>query len=170
MILPLASDPRMLESSGDALPRALASWTFSLVIVLGGVGCRTSTELAPIADAGEDVLVNPSDTVLLDASGSRDRDGEVAGYSWLVVSAPPGVSYELTGLAESQAEFTSEAEGTFLLALVVTDDSGLSSPPDLVTVQFSAENQPPVAVIEAGTEGVVGSEVHFDGSGSYDPE
>jgi hypothetical protein len=39
----------------------------------------------PIAAAGQDQIVNPGNTVVLDASGSYDQDGEIESYSWICV-------------------------------------------------------------------------------------
>ena len=45
-------------------------------------------EGTPIADAGEDQLVDFSSTVTLDGSSSYDTDGDLFGYSWSQISGP----------------------------------------------------------------------------------
>jgi len=42
---------------------------------------------APLADAGLDQRVPAGTTVYLDATGSRDPDGSVVGYEWVIEAA-----------------------------------------------------------------------------------
>ncbi len=66
----------------------------------------------PVADAGEDIVAAPGDTVTFDGTGSYDPDGEIVSYAW---------SNGLTGPAP---QTTYSSTGTYQVTLTVTDDEG----------------------------------------------
>ncbi|UCE39151.1 MAG: PQQ-binding-like beta-propeller repeat protein [Thermoplasmata archaeon] len=75
-------------------------------------------DIAPIADAGEDQIVNPGETVLLDASGSSDNI-KIVSYTWSFEEN--GEPVTLSG-KNTQYEFTKA--GTYTITLTVTDSGG----------------------------------------------
>ena len=81
----------------------------------------------PVANAGADRTVEEGSTVVLDASGSQDADGDVASYVW---SQDAGPSVALADANTAQASFTApdvadDTELTF--SVTVTDDDGAAS-------------------------------------------
>jgi hypothetical protein len=63
------------------------------ICIFGGCDLLTQSEngnYKPIANAGEDQIVNFGDTVQLDGSGSRDKDGNTLAYLWSFISTPEG--------------------------------------------------------------------------------
>jgi rhodanese-related sulfurtransferase len=124
----------------------------------------------PVADAGQFQSVAAGTVVVLDGSGSTDRDNGIVSYQWIQTSGPEA---ELTDSTSKTALFTApepdtdEAELAF--TLTVTDKGGLSDEAQ-ISVQVIRNNKPPVA--DAGPRQEV-SETHtvqLDGSGSQDPD
>ncbi|WP_277484384.1 PKD domain-containing protein [Catalinimonas alkaloidigena] len=84
--------------------------------------CSSGGNQAPLADAGEDVMVvdsddNGTESVVLDGSGSSD-DGTIVSYSWSDGSTVVG----------TEANITVDAPvGTTLYTLTVTDNEGVEA-------------------------------------------
>ena len=128
----------------------------------------------PVADAGVNQTVASGAMVELDGSGSLDRDGTVASYSWTRTGGTGDEAVDLTGANTAQLNFTVETlepdadDVTHVFSLTVTDDEGVESEADTVTVTVTAKNAPPVA--NAGDDLTVasGATVELDGQGSTD--
>ena len=60
----------------------------------------------------------------LDASSSKDKDIEPLTYTWQVLTAPEGASWQFD--SASEIEFIGNLPGTYLVALTVTDPHGKS--------------------------------------------
>ena len=102
-------------------------------------GAETSPDLSPIADAGSPrTFTSPEDGVL-DASASRQLDGErmldrtATGslqYDWSVASRPPGQTSDpvIDDQDGRQTTFGTRglAEGTYTFQVLVTNDDGLT--------------------------------------------
>jgi uncharacterized repeat protein (TIGR01451 family) len=86
--------------------------------------------VAPIADGGADLTIDAEQTVTLDASNSRDPNGDPISFSWRQVEGP---SIELDESFSLRLEFLPTLAGTYTFELTVTDDKGLQST-DNVTV------------------------------------
>ncbi|QTA85729.1 PKD domain-containing protein [Desulfonema magnum] len=123
----------------------------------------------PIADAGDTYRAAVGEEVLLDGSGSSDRDGQLIEFKWDF-----GDGTQETENCEVRLETCGKIShrydnpGRYQVTLTVKDDSGSSSDTDqdnaLVIV-----NAPPAA--NAGPDQwVTSSEVQFDGTGSADPD
>ena len=101
--------------------------------------------LTPIANAGPDQTVVSGATVELDGSGSRDDDGEIAGYTWFgaVGSPPPLTDVPGTG-NEGKRTLTAPTLNVgdppvkFSYGLRVEDDDGAVSEADLVEITVTA--------------------------------
>jgi len=99
-------------------------------IGLAGVGPATAADSGaepsntpPLAEAGLDREVRAGATVWLDATGSRDPDGEIAGYEW-TITAPNGTTFT-PGCADcGRTEFVPAREGRYNVTVTVTDDDG----------------------------------------------
>ncbi|MDP6935535.1 MAG: PKD domain-containing protein, partial [Myxococcota bacterium] len=153
---PLSADPR---SAG-----------LLLAVGLGLGGCTLEEGIAPIADAGGDQVVAVGDVVVLDGSGSSDTDGTVSTYAWSTVSVPSGAQYDLEGLTDAELRLTVSDPGSYTFALLVEDNQGNQSTPDLVTVEAQADDELPVAILADVDSAATGQVLTLDGSDSYDPE
>ncbi len=95
---------------------------------------RASSNLPPIADAGEDQQVAQGSLVVLDGSGSSDPDGDVFDlrYHWSIGRVPGG-TVALSDTAAVQPSFVAELPGEYVFGLSVSDGS-LTSLQDVVTI------------------------------------
>lgn len=115
----------------------------------------------PVADAGQDLVAAPGQTVTLDATGSIDPDGAIRETLWTL---PDG-----TALTGDRVETSFDTPGLYPVAMEVRDDfaSGAASDFDEVLVRVNA---PPVAVIGPDLLVEPGVPVVFSGLNSYDPD
>lgn len=129
-----------------------------------------STNLAPVADAGDDQTVRPDDLVNLDGTASSDTDENYPlSYAWEIIIQPAGSSATLSDADTSTPSFTVDADGDYTIQLVVTDALGAESEPGTVVV--STVNSKPVA--HAGDDQFLDaapSTIQLDGSQSFDPD
>ncbi|MEV0608140.1 PKD domain-containing protein [Polymorphospora rubra] len=98
----------------------------------------TSTNTAPVANAGPDQTVQPGALVELDGTASVDPDGTIVAYAWTQTSGP---TTALSDPTSAQPTLTAPADiaGTVLVyGLVVTDDRGGASPQDTVRITVGA--------------------------------
>ena len=125
----------------------------------------TTTNVAPVADAGLDQTVLTGDTVILDGSGSGDDDSDPLTYSWSITSAPAGSTTTITNPTDVNPSFVVDVFGDYVLQLIVNDGT-VNSAPD--TVVISTSNSRPVS--DAGPDQTVAPAaiVQLDGSGSFD--
>lgn len=76
----------------------------------------------PVANAGEDQMVDPGVEVTLDGTGSTDPDGTIAGFLWEQIS---GETVSLSDYEEAVVTFTApEVNTTMIFRLTVFDDQG----------------------------------------------
>ena len=116
----------------------------------------------PIAAAGQDQIVNPGNTVVLDGSGSYDQDGEIESYSWTQVS---GDTINIEFSDSVVARFTMPEQGGGVdIELTVADNNGAL---DLDTTRVVI-NQPPTADAGEDQETGYSAVVLLDGSQSSD--
>ncbi len=114
----------------------------------------------PVAEAGPDVVTD-SETVVFDAGGSGDGDGDALSYRWDF-----GDGTTASGMLVKHSYATG---GSFPVVLEVDDGRELanSSAVDTLEVQI---NRPPIARPGPARETCTGDFVVFDGSDSSDPE
>ena len=87
---------------------------------------------APVADAGEDRLLNiGSDAISLDSSGSTDPDGDTLGYDWTLSSSPSGALTILSNIHDGDPTFEGSLAGSYIVSLVVNDGTVDSAPDDV---------------------------------------
>jgi large repetitive protein len=121
---------------------------------------QVTVNAPPVAAAGPDRQVSIGEVIAFDGGTSTDPDGALVGYQWEFGDGARGDG--------QLVEYAYRASGTYPVTLTVRDNSGsrTSADSDQLTVVV---NEPPVA--EAGEDQLVtSSEVHFDGTGSRDPD
>jgi len=167
------SDPLALNPSFAA---ASSGGDYSAgLIVIDAQGHRSLTDLAvvsttntaPVADAGDDQVVELVGTrVALDGSHSYDDDGDLIDtYTWTLVRRPEGSSAVLSDSNTAYPEFSADVNGEYEAMLIVSDGF-TNSDSDSVLVSFS--NVPPVADSGGNQAVTVGDAVVLDGRNSYD--
>ena len=116
-----------------------------------------TTNLAPVANAGSDQVVNEGDGVTLDGTASSDSDGVIVSYNWVQTGGPV---VALTGAATATPIFTAPAVSAVTglgFRLTVTDDDG-STAIDNVIVTVNPLLQITTANLPKGVQGVIYSE------------
>lgn len=88
--------------------------------------------VAPVADAGEDITVQPNETAQLDASASYDENGDSLSYQWRFVSYPIGDYPVLDDATSATPSFIPGLEGEYVLSVTVSD--GITTTTDNVLV------------------------------------
>lgn len=124
---------------------------------------------APVANAGTDQSIDENTPAALDGSASSDSDGSIAAYAWTQTG---GTGVTLTNANTVNPTFTSPevaiSGDVLTFELVVTDNQGLASTADAISVAVNNVNQMPVA--NAGSDSSVDENLSFtlDGSASID--
>ena len=126
----------------------------------------------PIAIAGqEQIIILPTDSVLLDGNSSSDADGTITKWLWAKISGP--ASFNIVMPSGSTTKVKTLTLGDYQFELTVTDNDGLSAK-DTVKVSvknLSQPNRPPVA--NAGVDQTITLPTNtttIDGNGSTDPD
>ena len=115
----------------------------------------------PVADAGQDIVAAPGQSVTLDATGSIDPDGAIREALWTFPDS--------TVQTGERIETSFDTPGLYRIALEVRDDFATGSASDFDEVLIRV-NAPPVAVIGADLLVEPGVPVIFSGLNSYDPD
>ena len=105
----------------------------------------------PVAEAGLSLIAYVGDTVILDGSGSSDREGDTLSWQWTQLSGPP-ITIGRDDSAEP--EFAISDAGTFRIELVVNDGTE-SSAPDIVEVVVPYQSVEVASGCSSGGTGVV---------------
>ncbi len=133
-----------------------------------GIGDACEPNQAPIASAGEDQTSHNGSSVILDASGSTDEDGNYPlTYQWTLISAPSGSTATILNDTTISPSLAPDLVGDYLVDLIVTDSEGLESDGDSVLI--STYNTDPQS--HAGEDQsvlLINSLVELDGSESMD--
>ena len=123
--------------------RLITAWA-AIALLLSGLlsACGGGGNVAPVADAGVDLNAEAGAALQLSGAGSRDADGDLLTYSWVLTSSPEGSAAALVRSDSVNPGFTPELEGRYVFSLVVRDGQ-TSSAPDTVTVvvRLSAQAQ-----------------------------
>lgn len=120
----------------------------------------------PVADAGEDqAAIQIGTQIFLDGSQSWDNNGDDLTYAWSFSQVPGGSTAALSDPASVHPTFIADVNGTYVLALVVSDPWSASDP-DTVTISFN--NVKPVADAGDNLSIIQGERADLDGSSSHD--
>ncbi len=175
-----SNDPLVIGIRGYDLNRAfdgiiddvrVYNRALSAIEVLQLYNEGTSSNQAPIANAGPDQSVTDSDNngseqIALDGSGSTDSDGTIESYVW---------SENGSQIATGEKPNVTLSTGQYTINLTVTDDDGTTNT-DTVNITINeAANQDPIAnagpdqsVTDSDSDGV--EQTTLDGSGSTDSD
>src|SRR4030095_7831402 len=138
------------------------------------------TNHPPNANAGTDLtMILPTNTVILDGSGSTDPENNIISYVWAKITGP--VSFTIANSNTIQTQVTNLVQGIYQFELKVTDASGLFSK-DTMRVMvnaFNPNNLPPIAV--AGNDTTIQTNqnpcntpvpltITLNGTNSFDPD
>ena len=93
----------------------------------------STTNSAPVADAGDDQNVVVGNSLSLDGNGSSDADNDPLNYTWSITSAPVGSSATLSDNTAENPTFTPDIYGVYVFSLIV-DDGIENSNVDTVTI------------------------------------
>ncbi|MDH5593776.1 MAG: PKD domain-containing protein [Gammaproteobacteria bacterium] len=77
--------------------------------------------LAPVANAGDDQHTFTGTPVSLNGNKSSDPNLDELNYRWILVSVPEGSTATISNAGSMNAEFVPDAEGTYVIGLVVND-------------------------------------------------
>ena len=127
----------------------------------------SAVNAAPVANAGVNQSVLIGAAVTLDGSGSKDANGDVLTYKWVMTSKPTSSAAVLITATPVNPTFTPDKAGTYVASLVVNDgkvDSTVVS----VTINAAAANAAPVANAGAAQRVAKGVVVTLNGTGSTD--
>ncbi|XP_030622773.1 kunitz-type protease inhibitor 1a [Chanos chanos] len=94
-------------------------------------------DLPPIANAGQDQVVQPQETVYLTGIGSRDDHG-VKDYLWKMVSGNPYAVIEKTTFKD-EVMVSNLSAGTYKFQLTVTDTGGQSNTAQVTVLVLTPE-------------------------------
>jgi len=105
------------------------NYVFALVVNDGNLSSSTSTvtitasttNLAPIANAGNNLNVYVGTTVTLDGKGSYDPNGDAINYSWFFVSKPSTSKALFSSSSSNTPTFIADAAGSYVISLTVGD-------------------------------------------------
>lgn len=124
--------------------------------------------IAPVADAGDDLAAEVGELVRLDGGDSYDPEEDTLTYAWTLMSSPSGSGAKLINSTWADPEIFIDKDGTYEVMLTVSD--GALSDSDTVIITATRPNDAPTA--DAGTDQTVyvGTTVTLNGTGSSDPE
>ena len=143
----------------DVLKFNASSQTDSNTYHIGTVETMVSDAGYPIADAGQDQMVNQGDTVTFDGSGSSDNAG-INNYTWTFNDEGIQTLYGIT------PSYRFENLGFLVVTLNITDSSG-NWDTDVINVTVN-DTVTPVASAGPDQTADKGSIVTFNGSASSD--
>ncbi len=96
----------------------------------------TTTNTAPVADAGANQGIFVGGTVSLDGSKSHDADNDPLTYSWSFLNRPAGSAATLSNPAAKSPTFITDVAGSYVVQLIV-NDGFTNSNPATVTITAS---------------------------------
>jgi hypothetical protein len=146
------------------------NYTFQLTVNDGALSDSdtvivSTSNSAPVANAGPDQTGFVTGVVTLDGTASSDVDGDALSYHWSLLAQPPGSTTAPLNATTATPSLTLDAAGEYVVQLIV-QDGALSSAPDTMTI--STLNSPPVAAAGSDRSGQVGETVILDGAQSSD--
>lgn len=138
-------------------------------LVTSNIGTATfnTGNVAPRADAGDDLPGTVGEVTRLDATRSRDANGDRLSFSWTLLSQPAGSVTSLTDATSARPNLSIDAEGDYIAQLIATDEAGAQSAD---TIIISTINTRPVARVGNDRALTLGGVLQLDGSTSSDAD
>lgn len=127
----------------------------------------STSNSAPVANAGIDQTVAQGDAVVLNGSASSDVDGDLLQFTWSFLTRPTNSQAGFLGADTVNPKFTVDELGVYRIQLIVNDGQR-NSPPDSVVI--TTENSIPVAHAGDDQTAFVNSTIMLDGSMSSDSD
>lgn len=103
-------------------------------VLITAVAPPSSTNIAPLANAGLDQTVTVGSTVNLDGSLSTDPNGDKLTYSWSLSAKPVGSSAQIMAPTAVRPQFIADATGIYEVSLSVSDGKISSAAPDTINI------------------------------------
>lgn len=128
-----------------------------------------ASNVAPVANAGQDQNVFTGEVVTLDGSVSNDADDDLITYSWTLASIPQDSSATLSDSEIVNPTFIADVEGQYSADLIVAD-AEKQSPSDTVVIMAATANSAPMANAGSDQNVAINSLVVLDGSASSDAD
>jgi len=125
----------------------------------------STSNSAPVANAGTDQSPLFGDTVTLNGANSSDVDGNLLNFSWSIISKPAGSFATLSAATTVNPRFEVDVSGNYVAQLIVNDGVADSAAD---TVAISTSNSAPVANAGSDQSPLFGDTVNLDGSDSSD--
>jgi hypothetical protein len=140
-----------------------ATGTSSVKITVSNSGVQP-----PTANAGADQAITlPTNTVIIDGSGSGASSGTIVSYVWSEKSGPSTVSLAST----SRNTLNNLQAGIYTFILTVTDNNGATGKDSVNITVIPVVNRAPVADAGASVSLTLpNNSTSLDGSKSYDPD
>ena len=164
------------------LARYQITWNASILLILIIISscekddlCKTcpdpsntqETNLPPIAEAGEDLVINlPNNRVLLDGSTSYDSDGQINVWYWNKIAGPD--SFYMSSPNAAHTPVGNLVEGVYVFELKVTDNLGLFTT-DTISVTVNADPTPDIdwQMALGGSRIDIGQSIQTTADGGY---
>jgi hypothetical protein len=156
-----AGSTAFLSDANTATPSFLADvgGTFMVQLIVADqdgllsppseVVISSDINLAPIANAGADILSIIGDIVNFDGSGSTDPESDPMDFTWTITTAPQGSAASLTDSDSAFPSFIPVLEGTYEITLLVSDFLGPGSPDTVKVTATNAEQFAEIHVLIA---------------------
>ena len=164
LVNPASVNPRFLVDRPGNYTVNLVVNDGTLNSAIDSVVISTSNS-APVANAGPDQTGLTGSLVTLNGSASSDIDGNPLTFTWSILTAPAGSTASLSNPTSVAPSFTLDKFGSYVIRLVVNDGQ-LNSVPDTVTI--STVNSAPHANAGPDQTALVGGNVQLNGSLSTD--
>lgn len=150
----------------DRTALVIAGLVVLAVVPSGGVAGEGG---APLAEAGLDQHAEVGETVLLDATGSRDPGGGIETYEWKI-ETPHGRTVTPADPSEPRTRFAVHEPGRYDVTITVTDGAGRSSS-DTLYVYVEGSGGPEGGTDDAGPTAPSGTSTRqSSNSPSFTPE
>lgn len=128
------------ERTADDIGNPGEDVTSGVGVINASEAVRIATNQPPIADAGNNQSVTSGETVTLNATGSRDSDGQIVSYEFQQVDGP-AVSLQHPETATPQFSAPDVGEKTMLsFELTVTDSDGAGATGTVYVIVQPAES------------------------------
>lgn len=115
--------------------------------------------IAPVANAGNNLSVQAGEEVHLDGRGSSDANNDPLTFAWSIVNSPVGSTAALVNPDKAQASYVPDLPGTYIVSLVV-DDGLLKSAASNVTIEATSSEDAVIDLLKKANAEINGLDPH----------